>query len=300
MILCRRLAVAFLSAIAFLFCSTLLGGETPCGDIWLVSTRAASRCGPAALTSQPIHYWQLDAHCGWQRASLSAFEAASTESPLPTYLFIHGDRCDADDALRAAAPVRAALVAGGRPFRLVIWSWPSNRVDRSARVDAQLKESYTPRQSHYLAEFLAHVDPRADVNLVGFSFGARIAAGALHLLGGGTVAGRALDGPAARPASLRALFVAAAFESNGLSPRGRFCQALTVADEILVIRNTCDRALRFYPRLHGRGGPDALGYVGPTGCHSPKLKIADVTNSVGKAHAWFRYAARIGLAGLLN
>ena len=299
MTLCRRVFRVVCGTAAILICSTLLGSETPRGDVWLVSTRAAAHCGAVTLVSQPISYWRLDEHCCWQEATLAAFDAANADDPCPTFVFIHGDRADADDALVAAGPVRCALQAGKRPFRLVIWSWPSSRVYRSPRHDAQLKEGYTPQQSHYLAEFVTHVDPRAEVCFIGFSFGARIAVGTLHLFGGGAVAGRTFEATASRPAVLRAVIVASAFECGGLAANRQFGLALSAADEILVTRNARDPALHFFPRLHGRGGPEALGYAGAAGVSNPKLKILDVTAAVGKHHAWLRYAAQIRLAGLL-
>ena len=42
--------------------------------------------------------------------------------------------------------------------------------------------------------------------------------------------------------------------------------------------------------LYRRGGPKALGYVGPTVCtRSEKIELIDVTGSVGRAHCWACY-----------
>ena len=56
-----------------------------------------------------------------------------------------------------------------------------------------------------------------------------------------------------------------------------------------VTVDPCDRVLRRYPRLYGRGGPQALGCAGPAGCDCAKLELLDVTCTVGKKHDWERY-----------
>ena len=59
---------------------------------------------------------------------------------------------------------------------------------------------------------------------------------------------------------------------------------------MLVERNGCDRVLKFYPRLYGRHGPQALGFVGPAGCGEyDKIELLDVSCEVGKRHQWKFY-----------
>ncbi len=56
---------------------------------------------------------------------------------------------------------------------------------------------------------------------------------------------------------------------------------------MLVVRNGCDRVLKWYPRIYGRGGPDALGFIGPTGCGEyNKIELLDVACEVGRDHHW--------------
>jgi hypothetical protein len=58
---------------------------------------------------------------------------------------------------------------------------------------------------------------------------------------------------------------------------------------LLVTRNGCDDALRWYPLLYGRGGPDALGYTGPCCGNQEKINIFEATGCVGKSHHWEDY-----------
>lgn len=282
-------------AFAFGIAYAAQAAEPRVGDVWLVSTRSAARYGNASLESQPIRYWRLDEkHC-WQASNLSEFAAAdeSEPQPLPVVVFLHGNREGLAQSIRSSELVRQPLLAAadGRRFRLVIWSWPSDQIGRKPRPDVQIKAAYTPQQSHYLAEFLTRVDTRSRVCLLGYSYGSRIAAGSLHLLGGGRLAGRGMTTAAERLPTIAAVLTAPAFEAGAFSPRGRYSMALQRASRIVVTCNRYDSVLRFYPRLYGRGGPPAMGFVGPYGVADGRLRVGDVSRWVGKSHDWRRYAA---------
>ena len=92
----------------------------------------------------------------------------------PTTIFIHGNRTDSELAVEHGWLLYGHMeeAARGKPFRLVIWSWPADRAGRRPRADAQEKAEYSDVQAYYLARFLG--DMRADVPvcLVGYSFGA--------------------------------------------------------------------------------------------------------------------------------
>ena len=111
---------------------------------------------------------------------------------MPTVVFIHGNRTDADEAVVKGWYAYESIQAetADRPFRYVIWSWPAERVCRRNKVDVQLKADYSDVESYYLAKWLDRLRPGVKVSLVGHSFGPRIITGALHLLAGGEVAGR--------------------------------------------------------------------------------------------------------------
>ncbi len=60
----------------------------------------------------------------------------------------------------------------------------------------------------------------------------------------------------------------------------------------MATENCNDRALKWYARLYGRGGAEALGYVGPLCCPEPgscdRIDLLNVSCSVG-AHDWNLY-----------
>jgi hypothetical protein len=136
------------------------------------------------------------------------------------------------------------------------------------------------------------------VSLVGHSFGPRIITGALHLMAGGELAGRKLpsDDVAActsgKRAPVRAVLLAAAEDSDCLAPGGRHGRAFSLLNEVLVTQNGCDKVLRWYSWMCGRGGPEAMGFVGPCGIDDAnKLAVVDVSATVGKTHDYRCYCS---------
>ncbi len=272
--------------------------DAPLGDIWLLSTRQAACCGEHRLAEQPVHLWQVEGG-QWNSQSLDALRTIGRDDPRRTFIFIHGNRESLQSAITHAEAVRSKLERSGRKYRLLIWAWPSDRVGRRQRPDVQLKHAYTPTQAGYLSDLLRQLDHRQEVCLIGYSFGARIAvesvarwaaaAGAASPIGGPS------DAPAAQTAPLppiRLILVAAALDAGDLSPQGRFAAAARAAVQITITRNRFDTALRFYPRMYGRRGPQALGFVGPCGGDA-KLRVVELSCAVGKTHAWLCYAAAI-------
>ena len=265
---------------------------------WLVSTRAAPQCGDVQGSADKIGYWRLDDNCCWQSHEAEQFHATD-DCSVPTVVFIHGNRADADAAVEKAWYVYEVLraEAGGRAFRFVIWSWPSDRQVRPGRRDARLKAVYSDAESYYRAEWLAAVKPEAPVCLIGHSFGPRIITGALQMLAGGEVAGRSLPEPlvikAASPRRrIRAVFLATASDCDWFLPGHRDGLALSLVDRLLVTQNCHDPVLRSYGNLDGRGGTPAMGLVGPALAEgAEKVDVVDVTGEVKRRHDWRLYAS---------
>jgi hypothetical protein len=113
----------------------------------------------------------------------------------------------------------------------------------------------------------------------------------MQLLAGGEVACQNLPADAVaawtsgKRNAIRAVFLAAAVDADWLAPGGRDGRALPLLDQVLVTCNECDRVLRWYPRMYGRGGPQAMGFVGPYCVDAAdKLSVIDVSCTVGKLH----------------
>ena len=168
------------------------------------------------------------------------------------------------------------------------------------------KVDFSDVQSYYLARFLADFQPDAPVSLIGYSLGARVATGAMELLAGGSIADRRLPAEVVvrrarqHPRPFRVVLMAAACDADWLLPDHRDGQALSLVDRMLVTTDARDPAMKWYSRLYGRGGPEALGYAGPCCLPQPgscgKIELIDVSCSVGRRHDWDIYATAPELA----
>lgn len=288
-----RCVVAFLLLLTAM--ASLDAAETS-SSIWLVSTREGAHCGELDSTLQSLRYWRYD-NCGWQSADESEFRKSDD---MPTVVFIHGNRTDADYAVTKgwyAYNIIRSCVSCQR-FRYVIWSWPAERVCRKVVPDSRLKADYSDAESYYLAHWLHRIRPGSKVSLVGHSFGPRIITGALHLLGGGEIDCRRLPSETVQAWSsgkrnkIRAVLLAAALDADWLAPGGCHDRAISMAERMLITTNCRDRVLRLYPRISDCGWQQAMGAIGPTGIGNPSnVEVIDVSGTVGKIHDWRDYCS---------
>lgn len=267
-------------------------------QVWLLSTRNASHCGMPSDAADAVRYWRLNDDCDWSSSEAQAFHDDTTA--VPTVVFLHGNDTDANEAVAKGMYAYQSICSevGDKPFRYVIWSWPADRMCRRHRDDAQLKAAYGDADSYYLATWLSGLRPETKISLVGHSFGPRVIAGALHMLAGGELAGQRLPESTVNAWTtkkrnpIRAVLLSAATDSNSLAPNGRQGLALSLIDQVLITRNGCDTALRWYPKLYGRTGPNAIGFVGPCGVgDAEKVTVVDVSCTAGKTHDYRNYCS---------
>src|SRR5208282_836243 len=190
----RLCPVAFLVLVVVIQVVALAADSRVSGElqqVWLISTRSAPRYGNLDSGLEKITYQRLDERNGsacWLLSDADVFRASGDPS-IPITVFIHGNATGSDMAVRQGWSLYSRMrdIAAGRSFRLVIWSWPADRVVRGIRADVQLKVAYSDTESYYLARTLPSVTAGTPVSLVGYSLGCRIAGGALQLLAGGQV-----------------------------------------------------------------------------------------------------------------
>ena len=110
-------------------------------------------------------------------------------------------------------------------------------------------------ESYFLANFMSRLNPDTQLRLLGYSFGGRIVSGALHLAGGGTLGRFQLaDANSRPPNSVRVVLLAAAMDNYWWLPGRYHGECFSQVDRLLLLYNSCDPVLRFYPRLdRGRG-----------------------------------------------
>jgi hypothetical protein len=267
----------------------------------MIDTHATPHCGDLEAGLASIAYWRLDPcdPCRWQAADADEF-CRGSDAAMPTTVVVQGYNDDADESVRRGWELLCEMrqYAAGKPFRLVVWSWPADRCGcglRGLHADLQLKAALSDMEGYYLARVLLDTKPGTPLSFIGYSYGVRVVGGALELLAQGEVAGRRLDTELAaawarQPRRVRAVFLAAAADCDALEPGGAYGRAPAVAEKILVTRDCLDRALRLYPRLYGRGGPQALGHTGPCAA-GENVEVLDVTCAVGKSHDWNCYDA---------
>jgi hypothetical protein len=297
----RFCAVALAWLLALLLSHAAAADEAS-EHIWLVSTRCAPQCGEVSSSLGQINYWRMSAEHGWVAADEEAF-LHGDDHALPTTIFVHGNRTDRDRAVEQSWCLYQQMryQAAGQPFRLVIWSWPSDRIPGSNRSDAQVKAAYSDAEASYLAMLLGRMEGQTPVSLIGYSFGTRVITGALQIVAGGAIGGQPLSAQGAvEHKPYRVMLIAAAIDANALLPCGRAGLALSQVDKMLITRNACDRVLKWYPMMYGHGGPEALGFVGPLGCgETDKIELVDVSCSVGRTHDWAQYAMAPEICGRL-
>lgn len=285
----------------FAFAGERSPAPAPVIQVWLVNTCCAAGCGDLDAELSKIAYYRLDesGDCSrWQAADVAAFQGSALPG-VPTVVLIHGYGTDEEWAVRHGNTLYCLLKqqACGRPFRLVVWSWPAERAGRRIRPDVQSKLCRSDVESYYVARLLAHLPQGVPLSLIGFSLGDRAASGALQLLAGGAVACRSLspadlaawNGAGLRP--MRVMMIAGAMDYNWLEPGCPNGLAPLAVQRMLITVNGCDRVLKFYSRLYGPHGPEALGYVGSPSTAGGKIEAVDVSCQVGRKHDYDRYLA---------
>ena len=278
----------------------------PQDQVWLLDARNLGCLDDASARDVKLGYERYDlATDGWQRRRPADF-FSGPGAKLPTVVWVHGDLVDDSRAREIGLTVYRELIGGhcaGPPLRFVIWSWPSERVFRLPLKDARLKAERTVPASYRLAWCLNRFDPKSPVSLIGYSYGSRIVASTLHLLGGGALEDGASQGSSSRHAATMWCYWPAALDYDLLEPGKANGRALSQVDRLVLLNNPCDRILAHYDRLPcGGGGPPALGYEGVAdlkalGANAARLRQVDASPYVGPRHRWWLYIESPTLIG---
>jgi len=264
----------------------------PQDQIWIVSTRHLG-CPSAGKYEPALAFWRYEKG-SWQPASAAEFYAADS-ADLVTPIYVHGNQIDSSLAASYGLSFYFELVGkldSEPPARFVIWSWPSDQI-RGPLRDVRAKAARSDDDAYYLSYFLAHMKPEVRVGLLGYSFGARIESGAMHLLGGGSLLGQSLA-PAPRP-QVRVAMWAAAEHNHWYLPGQFHGQALAAADAWCITVNCCDPILARYRWIDKCSDPVAVGYAGIYGRNmlpsdiDARIEEVNVSNIVGREHDWRQY-----------
>jgi hypothetical protein len=295
----RRAIAVFAAMLLAVYCPpVVVYGESPTAacdefrvrpqdEIWLVDTRCLG-C-PEGKDSHAWAIWKYEPkEPRWLSASAEDFYNSDLVHTL-TSIYVHGNRVSAEQATSDGLDVYFELIGKFDdlpPVRFVIWSWPSDQIPGQLR-DVRMKADRADSEAYYLARFIADMHPDVKVGLTGFSFGARIIAGNLHLLGGGTLAGMAVPGGQRQ---LRAALWAAAEHDDWLHPGEYHGQALALADRWFIAYNCCDPALALYRFIDSCKSAVAMGYSGVCCRHllppelDQRIEEMDASHIAGRTH----------------
>jgi hypothetical protein len=270
-----------------LFIAQLNATEIACPvEYWLISTRHLG-CNNHADRSSELRYWQYQtATKSWESKTVTDWQATAA-TPTPTWFMIHGNRANHQESTNYGWNFSQQLLRYGAPtgpLRVVIWSWPSDQI-HGALDDVRSKAARTPTESILLAQLISQLPSETPVSFVGHSFGARITTGTLHLLGRGSLQGYVLPAESAVPTKMQAALSASALHSTWLLPGAAHGNALSVAQQIVFINNSCDPALKRY-RFIDCTKPSAVGYTGAqlTAAQQALVIQRDACSCLGKTH----------------
>lgn len=250
----------------------------PSDQIWLVNTRGIG-C--------------VDNHLGW---TTSRYEAgywkseddkafdSSDDQETVTVIYVHGNRMDAAGAEARGLAIYRELFSSQTQgkIRFVIWSWPSDQI-RGPIKDVRYKAYRSDDEAYLLARFLSPIPADRQVSLIGFSYGARIVGGGLHILGGGEMVGRKIE-EAKRP-TFRVVYWAAGVQNDWLLPGNVHSRAMPLGQKWLNIYSSCDSVLWRFDKIDKCDGSPGLGYVGLAGGKSYlPAELADRYEDFDAAH----------------
>lgn len=271
-------------------------------DAWLIDTRGATlHSEEGKIEHLTVNKLERDPsnRNRWVPATQDDF--LSTHDPdIPLIVVIHGNWMKYHEAKAHGIRFHQASENRGA-HRLLVWSWPSERVLRNIRQDALLKARRADVQAEFLATFLRKLRPGSKVSLVGFSFGSKLACETLQLLADtAEYPHNEEEGKMGHGLQLRTVLLAAAMDRQSLAPGGQYGRALSSTEKMLVHVNPEDNTLRWYPLLKGCGGPKSMGREGfSIRGFSPeyieKIRSHNVRKLIGRKHG-FEISLRAFLA----
>lgn len=277
-------------------------------EISLINVRPlCGSCNPDSLrTGVQIETYAATNEFGarrWLPSSLDDF--LSFDPAVKTVIYIHGNQMSNFDAKCQGLQLYRKLAnygCGDEPIRFVIFSWPSAKVGGLLN-DVRVKAMRTGPAGCQLAWLLDQMPAETPISLVGFSFGARIITGGLHVLGGGHVCnGLGLE-ERAHPdrAPMNVVLIAAATHAHWLGKGQRHGLAMTQVDRMFLLNNCDDIALNYYHfTTTDRSRPRAMGVCGPSRLDSEyaaKVRNRDVSRYAGSRHDLFLYLCAPGSVG---
>jgi hypothetical protein len=280
--------------------------DTQC-ELWEVSARLASSnkaqaCQPCQL---PTHKFE---DCVWTPASEAVLiEEIEQDPTCHNILYVHGNRTTQEEARnKALALMRALKARSSVPFRVILFTWSSEKPDRllPGRI-LEEKRELIEASAFYLAGLMGRLPENRVNSVVGFSFGCAVTSAALHLQAGGSIDGHTLSSDQNRINScVRLGFIAPAFDRFALTHTGEYREASKLIEVVVNLYNSKDPILKRF-RFFDRDNPDAAGLLGlAPSQHQPLAQNGQIIqydcNQIGRTHAEKDYYSCSKLAILFD
>lgn len=239
--------------------------ETGNCDYWIISSRDCSAAN-GSDAGRCLVFLHRTSEQNLVRERREAF-LASVRPDRPVCFVMHGSYNRWRDVMLESRRIHRWLrsAAPDSPLQVVFFTWPSDgNMPYLFPVDIAILGRRSSAHGAYLASVISQLPAEQQVAIVGHSHGARTAAAALHLLGGGALEeGPVLSAGSTHPRQIRTVMIAAALDHNWLNPGQRYGQALLVPERVLLVRNSRDSTLAVYPMRKFMGeralGKDGLG-----------------------------------------
>ncbi|MDR0336385.1 MAG: alpha/beta hydrolase [Planctomycetaceae bacterium] len=252
------------------------------GDTWLIDTHPAT-AEPEHFIVKKLNNTNQSARV-WHSTTWKEFQETHVPQK-PLVIVIHGNWMSVGKTMNYGI-IFDRLTEKFEKFgeyRLLIWSWPAERIACGIRKDALIKARRADDQAQDLVTLLQTLKPNSKVSLIGFSFGARLVCNTLQILANSDNIHNNL--------SIRSILLAGALDCGALTPNGHYGQALSVTEKMLIHVNPDDQTLCFYPLLFRVGSSQAIGKKGVAlnGISEEtrrKIKSVNVARQLGTEHAF--------------
>ncbi|MEO1614257.1 MAG: alpha/beta hydrolase [Planctomycetota bacterium] len=292
-------AILTIVLIVVAFCASGASAQSPIensGDrVFLVSSRHLPDGYCRASPWDALRYYQVGPRAC---RPMTADEYVSSIQPArPVVFYVHGNRMPSSEILRRANSVRQQIRCRvNRPaIDWVIFSWPSSKTSLGIR-DFREKADRSETDAIFLADLIRkHAERGCTIALVGYSFGARVATGSLHVLAGGVLKERHTIENPLFGANISVGLIAPALESSWLGKNGYHGLATRNMHDLTLLYNRRDAVLKRYWLLEKVRRETALGFSGPT-CFAPRfdgsrlpVRSRDCSPSVKLRHAELDY-----------
>lgn len=227
----------------------------------------------------------------WQPSTLE-------NAPQIDVLYVHGNRMTVSDMLERGLQIHHRMrmkSPHGAPIRWIMWSWPSEK-EGLLLTDVRTKAARADAQAHYLAWFMRRLDQSHELRMIGYSFGARVITGSLHVYAGGRVGCAAIETvEPIKGRNIRVGILAPALHAEWLGPNQPHGLAGQNMESMHLFINKIDPVLAGYWLLDPTDKSPAMGIRGVT--HRPRdstgklipLSTHNCSDFVGRHHDELRY-----------